>query len=247
MRRLLLLTLAAALPSLAASAGSAAASAQSPSLTLNVTVSTPNNHPLRNLKLQDFHLTNSNIPQTHPKLLRTLLPKSPPHPTTTPHPTPRHLHRLHPPPPDTPITIPPPRRPQHSHPAPGNLLRRGVIQAADGRRCDQLRGILFGENVLAVAVLIATCSTGKLHCMQTCPLQAWLEGGMSCSDDIGKIIRSWHARHEGWAGYHNSAAVTCNAFSPPANSSTRSGVAFRGEPLKLYKSGAGVAMSPCAE
>ena len=70
---------------------------------------------------------------------------------------------------------------------------------------------------------------------------------MSCYDDVDKIIRSWQARSEGWARYHNSAAVTCNAFSPSANSSTRSGVAFRGEPLKLYKSGAGVAISPCAE
>lgn len=64
MRRLLLLTLAAAIPTLAASAGSAAARAQSPSLTLNVTVSTPDNHPVRNLKSSDFHLTDNNIPQT---------------------------------------------------------------------------------------------------------------------------------------------------------------------------------------
>lgn len=70
-------------------------------------------------------------------------------------------------------------------PAPGNLLRRGIVQAAHGRRCDQLRGILFGENILAEAVLRAIYSTGKLHCMQTCPLQAWLEDSMSCFDDLG--------------------------------------------------------------
>ena len=46
---------------------------------------------------------------------------------------------------------------------------------------------------------------------------------------------------------HNSVAVTCKTIGSPPRSSMMSGVAFRGEPLKLYNRGAGVLMSPCTD
>ncbi len=102
MRSLLLLMLVAALSRPAASAQ---APSTTPPIILNISVTDANNHPIRNLKPQDFHLTDDNAPQT----IRSFAERSsliqPPEPAPLPAMPPGTFTDFTPLPPNAPINI----------------------------------------------------------------------------------------------------------------------------------------------